>query len=118
MEVDISAQATPRASSASAVAHPPTEGGSAAPAPSALGGQKMKKCTMSQQGIRDIVAGMLGGQGMSREDWEQSLWTDYRVDPLLLPEWSVSEPLGRHLSAVEGTDAHNPRSPQISCFGS
>ncbi len=32
---------------------------------------------------------VLQGQGVSREDWEQSLGPDYRVDPLIPPEWSV-----------------------------
>ena len=65
-------------------------------------GQKTKQCTVSQQGVRDMVAGVLEGQGMSREDWERSLGTDFRMAPLLPPEWTVSAPPGRHLSMVEG----------------
>ncbi len=75
MELDPPAtQATSRASSASMVAHLATQGGSATQAPSASAGshprqgQKMRKCATSQQGVHDIVAGVLVGQGISQED--------------------------------------------------
>ncbi len=32
--------------------------------------------------IRDMVVGMLEGQGLSQEEWEQSQGSDYQVDPL------------------------------------
>ncbi len=49
-----------------------------------------------------MVVGILGRQGVSQEDWEQSLRTGYRVYPLLPREWSVCPPPGTHLSTMEG----------------
>ncbi len=125
MEVDTPAtQATSRISSASTVAHPLTQGGSAAQAPSTSDGpqpqqgRKTKKNATSQQGIRDIAAGVLEVQGMSREDWEQSLGLNYRVEPLILPEWSVSKPLGQHLSTVEGAPTDHWRTQTRDHLGS
>ncbi len=61
-----------------------------------------------------MVAGVLEGQGVSREDWEQSLEPDYRVDPLMPPEWSVSKPPGQHHSVVEDALADRWRAqPEI-----
>ncbi len=53
------------------------------------------------------MTGVLEGQHISREDWEQSLGPYYQVDRLLPPEWSVSKSLGRRLSVVEGAPADN-----------
>ncbi len=48
-------------------------------------------------------------------EWEQSLRTDYRVDPLLPPEWSVSVPPGRHFSTLEGAPVEQWRSqPEVT----
>ncbi len=109
MEVDTPAvPATSRDSSASTVAHPAMQGASASKAhpksagPRSRQGSKTKQRATSQQGIRDMVAGVLEGQGVSWEDWEQSLRTNYRVDPLPPPEWSVSVPPDQHLSTLEG----------------
>ncbi len=109
MEVDTPAvHATYKDSSASVVAHSAMRGASALQAhPKSAGlhyrqGPKMKHCAMTQQGFFDIVAGVLAEQGMSQEDWEQSLSTDYRVDPLPPPERSVSVLPGQHLSTLEG----------------
>ncbi len=129
MEVDTPAvQATSRVSSASTVAHPATQIGSAIQPPSKSAGprsrqgQKAKQHATSQQGICNIVAGVLEGQGVSQEDWGQSPRTYYQVDSLLPPEWSVSMPPGRHLSTLEGASLEqwcpSPRSPRMNCFGS
>ncbi len=61
---------------------------------------------------------------MSREDWEQSLRTDYWVDPLYPPEWTVRKPPGRHLSTMEGAPVGEWRAePDVTldeffCLGS
>ncbi len=64
--------------------------------------QKVKPNATDQQGVRDIVANVLERQGIEREDWERSLRTDYRVDPLRPPTWVVHPPPGQHLATLEG----------------
>ncbi len=64
--------------------------------------QKAKPRATDQQGVRDMVANVLERQGIEREDWERSLRTDYRVDPLRPPAWVVHPPLGQHLATLEG----------------
>ncbi len=111
-------QDIPKDSSASVVAHSATQGASASQVhPKTAGprchqGPKTKQRATSQQGDCDMVAGALVGQGVSQEDWEQSLRTDYWVDPLLSREWSVAVPPGRHLPMLEGAsvDQWRPQS--------
>ncbi len=60
---------------------------------------------MTPQGVRNMVVrnmGVLESRGMSQEDWEQSLRTDYRVEPLPPPTWVVYKPPGQHLATMEG----------------
>ncbi len=52
---------------------------------------------------------------MSQEDWEQSLRTDYQVDPLPPPEWSVPKPPSMHLSSMEDDPVDKWRpAPQVT----
>ncbi len=109
MEVDTPAmQATSRDSSASTVAHSAMQRASTSQArPRSTGlhshlDPKTKQHAMTRQGVRNIVACVLERRGVSQEDWEQSLRTDYRVDTLHPPEWSVHPPPGMYLSTMEG----------------
>ena len=109
MEVDTPAvEATSRSSSASMATHPKTQGASALQAraqktgPRTCPGPKTKQRATDQQGVRDIVAGILERQGMSREDWEQPQRMNYRVEPLSPPTWVVHSPPGQHLAALTG----------------
>ncbi len=101
MEVDTPAvQATSQSSHARMATHPVTQGASAPQAgtqstgPRSCPDPKTKQCTKDQQGIRDIVAGVLDSRGMGQEDWEQSLRTNSRVEPLPPPTRVVHLPPG------------------------
>ncbi len=107
MEVDTPAvQTTSQDSSASVATHSATHGARASQTRPKLTGPcshldpETKQCTTTQQDVRNIVAGVLESWGMSEEDWGQSLRTDYWVDPLPPPVWSVPRPTGRHLSTI------------------
>ncbi len=109
MEVDTPAlQDTSKGSSASVVARSAKQRANASQSllvstdPRPRPDPNTKQLAMTQQGIRDIVPGVLENRGMSQEDWEQSPKTDYRVDPMPPPEWSVPKPPGTHLSTMEG----------------
>ncbi len=109
MEADTPAvQATSQNSGASMVTHPATQGASALQTQPKLTGPlscldpKTKQRATTPQGVRNIVVGVLESGGVSQEDWEQSLRTNYRVDPLRPPDWYVSKSPGKHLSTMEG----------------
>ncbi len=109
MEVDTPAvQATSQNSRAGVATHPVTQGASASQARAQSTGPrtrpdlKTKQCTTDQQGVHDIVVGVLEHQGVSQEDWEQSQRTNYRVEPLLPPTWVVYPTPGQHLASPEG----------------
>ncbi len=109
MEVDTPAVlATSQSSSASVATCPKTQGSSASQAQTQLTGPcaclspKTKQHATDQQRVRDMVAGVLECQGVSREDWEQSQKTDYRVEPLRPPMWVFHRPPGQHLATLEG----------------
>ncbi len=96
MEVDTPAvQATSRSSSASVATHPKAKGASTSQAraqstgPCTLPGLKTKQCATDQQGIHNIVTGVLEHQGVSQEHWEQPQWTNYQVEPLRPSTWVV-----------------------------
>ncbi len=82
MKVDTPAvQATSQNSGASVATHSATQGVSASQAQSRSTGPrsrpdpKTKQSATDQQGIRNIVEGILESRGVGREDWEQSLRT-------------------------------------------
>ncbi len=49
-----------------------------------------------------MVTNVLEHQGVEQQDWEQSQWTDYRVEPLRPPTWVVHPPPGQHLATLKG----------------
>ncbi len=101
-------QPTSRSSSASPATRRKTQGVRASQARAqstglcARPGPKTKQRTTDQQGVCDIVTGVLERQGVSWEDWEQPQRTNYRVEPLHPPTWVVHRPPGRHLATLEG----------------
>ncbi len=101
-------QAPPQNSCASAVTPSATQGVNASQTHQWLTGQsprpdpKTKQRVTTPQGVHNIVAGILESRGMSQVDWDQSLKTDYWVNPLHPLEWSVRKPPGMHLSTMEG----------------
>ncbi len=109
MEVDSQGMpSTSQGSSASAAVRPKEYGANASRAHVQSAGQRKrvdqnaKSRATDQQGVRAMVAGVLERQGVEREDWEQSQGTDYRVDPLRPPTWTVRPPPGQHLATLEG----------------
>ncbi len=114
------AQATSQSSSANVVTHPAAQGASASQVqpqstgPSSRPDPKTKPLTTDQQGVRNIVAGVLESQGVGREDWQQSLRTDYRVEPLPPPTWVVHPPAGKQLASTEGGPV-DESSPGAQC---
>ncbi len=64
--------------------------------------QKAKQHATDQQGTRAMVVNVLERQGIEPEDWEKSQGKNYRVNPLMPPEWVVRCPPGRHLATLEG----------------
>ncbi len=92
MEVDAPAvQATSQSSRASTATHSVIQGARPqSTGPCTCPDPKTEQCANDQQGVCDIVAGILERQGISQEDWEQFLRTDYWVEPLLHPRGSSS----------------------------
>ncbi len=108
MEVVTSAvQATSQHSVESMATHPATQEARASQTQPRLTGPRSrpdlntKQHATDQQGVRNIVVGVLESQGMGREDWEKSLRTDYKVEPLPQPTWVVHKPSGQHLATME-----------------
>ncbi len=109
MEVDTPAvQATSQSSSVSMSTHPKTQGASASQGqaqstgPRTRLGPKTKQRTADQQGIHDIVAGVLEHQDVNQEYWEQPQKTNYMVEPLRPPMWVVHPPPGQHHARLTG----------------
>ncbi len=98
------AQNSSRSSSASAATHPVTQGESALQARAQSAGlctrlgPKTKPRATDQQGVCDIVVGVLERQGISQENWERLQRMNYPVELLRPPTWVVHQPPGQHLA--------------------
>ncbi len=62
---------------------------------------KTKQRATDQQGVCDIVAGVMEWQGVRREDWEQPQRTDYRMEPFKPPTWVVYPSPDKHLAMLK-----------------
>ncbi len=122
MDVDtVEVPATSQGSGAGAVVHPKEKGASALHTQAQPTGQckcadqKGKQRATDQQGVCAMVANVMERQGVEQENWEQSQWTDYSVEPLRPPTWVVYPPPGQHLATLEGVPVDEwPAEPDIT----
>ncbi len=104
MKVDTFAvQTTSQSAPAGAVTHPVTQG-------QALHKRKPNQLVDAHARMRKLNSAPKTNRAsmtssrvffVSQEDWEQSLRTNYRVEPLPPPMWVVHPPPGRHLATME-----------------